>query len=130
MDGTGGAFGLRPSSIWCHTAHLGGLPARDIALGTVCLMSEETQIPAGWYEDPLHPEMTRWWDGTQWTEKVQIHQPGVAVSGRGKRVDIDVDGTVHKGRRTFAKMSGKTKFMLLILVAAVAYIVWKFMLGG
>jgi hypothetical protein len=27
--------------------------------------------PQGWYPDPQHPELLRWWDGTQWTDQTQ-----------------------------------------------------------
>lgn len=27
--------------------------------------------PAGWYADPVDPQVFRWWDGTKWTEHQQ-----------------------------------------------------------
>ena len=27
-----------------------------------------TDVPAGWYDDPEHPEQYRYWDGTSWSE--------------------------------------------------------------
>lgn len=95
-------------------------------------MADDQQIPAGWYQDPLNPEKFRWWDGAQWSEKVQFRPAdGVAdeVSGRAKRVDIAADGTAHKGRRVWGKMSGRTKFAVILVVVGVAYLAWK-ILGG
>lgn len=31
-----------------------------------------TQHPAGWYPNPEKPDQIRWWDGSHWTEHVQI----------------------------------------------------------
>lgn len=31
-----------------------------------------TAPPAGWYDDPMQPGVARWWDGTQWTDHVQM----------------------------------------------------------
>ena len=28
-------------------------------------------VPQGWYPDPQHPELWRWWDGAQWTAQTQ-----------------------------------------------------------
>lgn len=39
-------------------------------------MSESTQPRAGWYLDPQQPELQRYWDGTQWTDRTAL-APGV-----------------------------------------------------
>jgi len=33
--------------------------------------------PQGWYPDPQHSELVRWWDGRQWTDQTQ---PGPTIS--------------------------------------------------
>jgi len=91
----------------------------------------ENEIPAGWYQDPLHPEKFRWWDGVQWSEKVQFRpsDDAPAAEGRARRVDITADGTERTGRRVWSKMSGRTKFALILVIAGVAYLAWK-VVGG
>ncbi len=41
---------------------------------------------AGWYVDPYHPDLRRWWNGTEWTDHVRVavgdqEQPAVAIPG-------------------------------------------------
>jgi len=31
-------------------------------------------VPEGWYPDPERPSLVRWWDGSAWTEHVQVLQ--------------------------------------------------------
>jgi len=39
---------------------------------------------AGWYPDPENPDMTRYWDGKQWTDARQAAPKGAAtMDGRG-----------------------------------------------
>ncbi|WP_309619997.1 DUF2510 domain-containing protein [Salinibacterium sp.] len=39
--------------------------------------------PAGWYQDPAEPATSRWWDGAQWTDRLQQPydpaSPGISV---------------------------------------------------
>jgi len=38
-------------------------------------MSDSTQLPAGWYDDPAGSGGHRWWAGTQWTDEVRARPP-------------------------------------------------------
>ncbi|MCU1578870.1 MAG: hypothetical protein JWP19_1074 [Rhodoglobus sp.] len=37
--------------------------------------------PAGWYPDLLHAAQVRWWNGTAWTEHVELVKHGSAPQG-------------------------------------------------
>jgi hypothetical protein len=37
--------------------------------------------PAGWYPDLLHAARVRWWNGTAWTEDVELVKHGSAPQG-------------------------------------------------
>lgn len=61
--------------------------------------------PPGWYRDPRHPHLERWWDGTAWTEHrrepalpgpppVPGRPPGGESSGRAKVVALTTAGVV------------------------------------
>lgn len=42
-------------------------------------MTSTTGVPAGWYDDPQSPSLTRrYWDGMSWTEHVAPHVPAGA----------------------------------------------------
>lgn len=44
-------------------------------------MNEQGQAQPGWYPDPSGPAgQQRWWDGTRWTEHLQL-APGAAPAG-------------------------------------------------
>lgn len=40
-------------------------------------MTDSPQFPPGWYADPDHPSMHRWWNGSAWTES-RRPAPGAA----------------------------------------------------
>jgi hypothetical protein len=64
--------------------------------------------PPGWYRDPRHPHLERWWDGTAWTEHrrepapvgpapvspVPGRPPGGEASGRAKVIALTTAGVV------------------------------------
>ncbi|NNN37523.1 DUF2510 domain-containing protein [Streptomyces sp. S3(2020)] len=64
--------------------------------------------PPGWYRDPAHPHLERWWDGTAWTEHrrepapagpppvppVPGRPPGGEAPGRAKAVALITAGVV------------------------------------
>jgi hypothetical protein len=64
--------------------------------------------PPGWYRDPSHPQLERWWDGTAWTEHrrepapvgpppvpaVPGRPPGGEAPGRAKVIALATAGAV------------------------------------
>ncbi|MES5822342.1 DUF2510 domain-containing protein [Streptomyces sp. RG80] len=64
--------------------------------------------PPGWYRDPRHPHLERWWDGTAWTEHRREpapvgpppvppapgRPPGGEASGRAKVIALTTAGVV------------------------------------
>lgn len=55
-------------------------------------MSDEApSVPPGWYSDPKDPTLSRWWNGTMWTEHSapKVAPPAHVVAG-GNRKDVAV----------------------------------------
>jgi hypothetical protein len=74
---------------------------------------------AGWYDDPEHPQMIRWWDGTQWTPHRKPAQPSIpAMDARpaGRRSGKSWPRQ-HKVLTAFGAVAA---FWLIVIVAAVA----------
>ncbi|WP_419845901.1 DUF2510 domain-containing protein [Candidatus Poriferisocius sp.] len=97
----------------------------------VRLQSELAANPepeASWHTDPFGRHEARWWNGTQWTEKVRdgdqsgIDPPGIAVAPRG--IPLNEPASPIPGRRSI-RLFGKhlPGAMLLASVALAAVIV-------
>lgn len=54
---------------------------------------QNNNIQEGWYEDPNNPSQWRWWDGSNWTERVYQTteaEPQIAVAEYH-----DPEATIH-----------------------------------
>lgn len=61
-----------------------------------------SEVPAGWYDDPMNPGSLRLWDGTQWTEQVQAKptQPVPVPGAPAVPVPLPVPGAASSEERT------------------------------
>ena len=93
-------------------------------------------VPEGWYRDPQHVHLQRWWDGARWTEHTAPAVPvpqGSVPGGAGNPYDVTRD--VATGRNTAgmwalglglaAVVFGVMRSTVwLSIAAAIAAIVW------
>ena len=104
---------------------------RDTAVRLVRIQSELAANPeseASWHTDPFGRHEARWWNGTNWTEKVRdgdltgIDPPGIAVAPQG--IPLNEPASPITGRRSI-RLFGKhlPGAMLLASVALAAVIV-------
>lgn len=69
--------------------------------------------PPGWYRDPRHPHLERWWDGAAWTE----HRREPAHSGPPPVPAVPVPAV--PGRPPGGEAPGRAKVIALITAGAV-----------
>lgn len=90
-------------------------------------LAANPESQAAWHTDPFGRHNIRWWDGTQWTEKVRdgalpgIDPPGIAVAPQG--APLNEPASPIPGRR-MVRLFGRRLpgAMLLASVALTAVI--------
>ncbi len=67
-----------------------------------------TTPPAGWHPDPADPNLDRWWDGRQWTDRTRPRGTTAATTAEarnGKRIGAIVLGVLVVAGIAFAAKS-------------------------